>query len=188
MYNNVLLAYDGSLEGAVALREGAILAKGAAPRCSCSRWCRTSPGCRWRRACTAASSPMNSIVIARCWNVASTGCATWLRAGIKLAVGDPARVIGEYASEVNACLVGWGLMIRRKWTETGASGADFVFPRVPARLSPLQSKPESERKETARYRERLLHASSLSQREISYPVAMLKKSQGSKLRQRAKTG
>ena len=37
MYKRILLAYDGSVEGRTALREGALLRNGAAPRFTCYR-------------------------------------------------------------------------------------------------------------------------------------------------------
>jgi len=132
MYDNVLLAYDGSLEGAVALREGAILAK----RCGAKVFLLSVvPHLAGLQVAEGVHGGVVAHELDRYREVLERGVDRLRKLGFepesKLAVGDPARVIGEYAREVNACLVVVGHrkrnMLERWWSgDAGGYISDHI--------------------------------------------------------------
>jgi nucleotide-binding universal stress UspA family protein len=106
MYKKVMLAYDGSLEGAVALREGAILAK----RCGAEVFLLSVvPHLAGLQVAEGVHGGVVAHELDRYREVLARGVDRLTKLGFepvsKLAVGDPARVIGEFAKEVKADLV-----------------------------------------------------------------------------------
>ena len=132
MYAKILLAYDGSLEGAVALREGAILAKQCGAAVFLLSVAPDSAGVQMAEGiqCGAVASHTDHYR-----EVLERGIARLTRLGMKpvgrLAFGDPAKAIGAYAREVGADLVVVGHqkrnMLERWWSgPTGAYICDFI--------------------------------------------------------------
>jgi nucleotide-binding universal stress UspA family protein len=125
MYQRILLAYDGSFEGAVALREGALLAKAAGARVFILSVVPEGGGVRIAEGVypSAAAHQMDSYK-----EVLAKGVDRLTRLGLKpvsrLAMGDPIKAITAFAKEVNADLVVVGHqrrnMVERWWS--GASG------------------------------------------------------------------
>jgi len=126
MYTKVLLAYDGSLEGAVALREGAILAK----RCGAEVYLLSVvPHLAGLQVAEGVHGGVVAHELDRYREVLERGVNRLTKLGFtpesKLAVGDPARVIGEYAREVGADLVVVGHRKRNlleRWWSGDAGG------------------------------------------------------------------
>ncbi len=108
MYERVLLAYDGTQEGGIALREGAILARrcGAKGKVLLLSVVNDSGGVRMAEGFYAGvvtdsyraqpQGPENGVARLTALGMVPTA---------KLMVGEPARVIGAYAEEVKADLV-----------------------------------------------------------------------------------
>jgi nucleotide-binding universal stress UspA family protein len=125
MYKRVLLAYDGSLEGAVALREGAILAKRSGAEVYLLS---VVPHLAGLQVAEGVHGGVVAHELDRYREVLERGVDRLTKLGFapasKLAVGDPARVIGEYAKEISADLVVVGHrrrnMLERWWS--GDSG------------------------------------------------------------------
>ena len=126
MYERVLLAYDGTLEGAVALREGAILAKRLGARVFILSVVPDSGGLKIADGAYGGALAHQT---ERYRELLERGVARLKRLGLapvgRLVVGDPARAIGAFAKEVRADLVVVGHqrrnMLERWWS--GASGA-----------------------------------------------------------------
>jgi nucleotide-binding universal stress UspA family protein len=126
MYTKVLLAYDGSLEGAIALREGAILAK----RCGAEVFLLSVvPHLAGLQVAEGVHGGVVAHELDRYREVLERGVNRLTKLGFtpesKLAVGDPARVIGEYAKEVGADLVVVGHRKRNlleRWWSGDAGG------------------------------------------------------------------
>jgi len=126
MYTKVLLAYDGSLDGAVALREGAILAK----RCGAEVYLLSVvPHLAGLQVAEGVHGGVVAHELDRYREVLERGVNRLTKLGFtpesKLAVGDPARVIGEYAREVGADLVVVGHRKRNlleRWWSGDAGG------------------------------------------------------------------
>jgi nucleotide-binding universal stress UspA family protein len=126
MYKKVLLAYDGSLEGAIALREGAILAK----RCGAEVFLLSVvPHLAGLQVAEGVHGGVVAHELDRYREVLERGVDRLIKLGFKpaskLAVGDPARVIGEYAKEVGADLVVVGHRKRNlleRWWSGDAGG------------------------------------------------------------------
>ncbi len=126
MYKKVVLAYDGSLEGAIALREGAILAKEARADVFLLS---VVPHLGGLQVAEGLHGGAVALELDRFREVLERGARRLRQIGMnpvaKLAVGDPARVIGEFAKEVGADLVVVGHrkrnMLERWWS--GSSGA-----------------------------------------------------------------
>jgi nucleotide-binding universal stress UspA family protein len=132
MFRRILLAYDGSLEGAVALREGALLAKRSGASVFILSVIPESTGVH------LAESVHGGVIAHQMTTyeeVLQRGIARLKQIGFeptgKLVKGEPAREIGRYAKEVRADLVVVGhrrkSMLDRWWS--GASGAyisDFL--------------------------------------------------------------
>jgi nucleotide-binding universal stress UspA family protein len=126
MYKRILLAYDGSVEGAVALREGALLAKRCGARVFILSVVPATGGVRMAEGVHAGA-------IARQTDnykaLLERGVARLEQLGLKpvarLVTGEPAREIGAFAREVSADLVVVGhrrlSMLERWWS--GASGS-----------------------------------------------------------------
>jgi nucleotide-binding universal stress UspA family protein len=132
MYDKILLAYDGTLEGAVALREGAILAKHCGAAVFLLSVAPDSPGVQLAEGVQAGAVAYHTD---RYREVLERGLARLTRLGMKpvgrLAVGDPAKAIGAYAREVGADLVVVGHqkrnMLERWWSgPSGAYISDFI--------------------------------------------------------------
>ena len=132
MYERVLLAYDGTWEGAVALREGAILAKRLGAKVFILSVVPESGGVRIAE---GVHSGAVSQQMERYKELLERGVNRLAQLGLKpvgrLVVGDPAKAIGAFAREVKADLVVVGhqrrSMLERWWS--GASGAylsDYV--------------------------------------------------------------
>ena len=132
MYRKILLAYDGSLEGAIALREGAILAKQHGAEVCVLSVVPDAGGVQ------IAEGVMGGAVaqhMERYREVLERGVNRLTALGMtptaRLAVGDPARAIGAFAKEMGVDLVVVGHQKRRlleRWW-SGPSGAyisDFI--------------------------------------------------------------
>jgi nucleotide-binding universal stress UspA family protein len=126
MYKKVVLAYDGSLEGAIALREGAIMAREMAAQVFLLS---VVPHLGGLQVAEGLHGGAVAHELDKFREVLERGVNRLKRIGFnpaaKLAIGDPARVIGEYAREVGADLVVVGhrrrSLLERWWS--GASGA-----------------------------------------------------------------
>ena len=132
MYERVILAYDGSLEGAIALRDGAILAK----RCGAAVFILSvvpdSSGVRMAEGVHGGAVAQQ---VDRYRDVLHRGVDRLTRLGMKpvakLVMGDPARAIGAFAKDVRADLVVVGHqrrnMLERWWSgPTGAYISDHI--------------------------------------------------------------
>lgn len=132
MYKKVLLAYDGSLEGAIALREGAILAKRFGTEVYLLS---VVPHLGGLQVAEGVHAGAVAHELERFREVLERGVDRLTKLGLKpeakLAVGDPARVIGEYAKEMGVDLVVVGhrkLSLLERWW-SGASGgyiSDYI--------------------------------------------------------------
>jgi nucleotide-binding universal stress UspA family protein len=126
MYEKILLAYDGSLEGAIALREGAILAKQCGAAVFLLSVAPDSAGVQMAEGVQAGAMASHTDHYRE---VLERGIDRLTRLGLKpvgrLAVGDPAKAIGALVREVGADLVVVGHqkrnMLERWWS--GPSGA-----------------------------------------------------------------
>ena len=106
MYKTILLAYDGSMEGALALREGALLAKTCGARVTLVSV--VSDGAAAIGLAEGVGDAVGQEIDAH--KSLLKQAITWLRAhGIdpetRLVVGEPAPRIGEVAKAVSADLV-----------------------------------------------------------------------------------
>src|ERR1700722_13685938 len=121
MYNRVLLAYDGSLEGAIALREGAILAKRSDAKVFVLSVVPETGGVRVAEGLQAGAV---AYLMDRYREVLDRGVRRLTSLGMapvaKLVAGDPARAIGDFAREINADVVVVGhwkrSMLERWWS------------------------------------------------------------------------
>ncbi len=126
MFKRVVLAYDGSLEGAVALREGAVLAKRNGARVFILSVVPESAGMRMAEGVHGGVVAHQTSTYEE---VLQRGVARLKALGFdpvgRLVAGDPAREIGRFAKEVKADLVVVGhrrkSMLDRWWS--GASGS-----------------------------------------------------------------
>jgi len=121
MFRRILLAYDGSVEGAVALREGALLAKRCEARVFILSVIPQTPGVRMAEGVHAGAIAQHSdhyrLLLER-------GVARLKELGFqpvaRLVVGEPVREIGKFAREVGADLVVVGHrrqnMLERWWS------------------------------------------------------------------------
>ena len=132
MYERVILAYDGTLEGAVALREGAILAKQHGARVFILCVVPESGGLRVAEGAYAGAVGQQ---MERYRELLERGVERLKRLGMKpagrLVIGDPAKAIGAFAKEVKADLVVVGHhrrnMLERWWSgPTGAYISDYI--------------------------------------------------------------
>jgi nucleotide-binding universal stress UspA family protein len=126
MYARVLLAYDGTLEGGVALREGAILARRCGAKVFLLSVVNDGGGVR---VADGEFAGVMADLTARSHEVLDRGVARLTALGMtptaRLMVGDPAKVIGAYAQEVNADLVVVGHhkrnLLERWWSSAPTS-------------------------------------------------------------------
>jgi nucleotide-binding universal stress UspA family protein len=124
MYKKVLLAYDGSLEGAIALREGAILARESGADVFLLS---VVPHLGGLQVAEGLHGGAVAHELDKFREVLERGVRRLKAIGMnpvaKLAVGDPARVIGEFSKEVGADLVVVGhrkrSMLERWWSGSG---------------------------------------------------------------------
>jgi len=132
MYDRVLLAYDGSLEGAIALREGAILARQHGAAVFILSVVPDSSSVRMAEGVHGGALAQH---VDRYREVLDRGVERLTRLGMqpvaKLVMGDPARAIGLFAREVRADLVVVGHqrrnMLERWWSgPTGAYISDHI--------------------------------------------------------------
>jgi nucleotide-binding universal stress UspA family protein len=132
VYKKVLLAYDGSLEGAIALREGAILAK----RCAADVFLlAVAPHLGGIQVAEGVHGGVVAEEMQRYREVLERGVRRLAEIGMKpaakLMVGDPARVIGDFAKETGADLVIVGHrkrnLLERWWSgNSGAYISDYI--------------------------------------------------------------
>lgn len=126
MYERILLAYDGSREGAIALREGAVLAKREGAKVFLLS---VPPQFRGVIMAEAVHGGAMSDYLEHYREVLDYGVTRLRSFGIepdaRLIAGDPARAIGEFALEIGADLVIVGhrrrSILERWWS--GSSGA-----------------------------------------------------------------
>jgi nucleotide-binding universal stress UspA family protein len=133
MYRRILLAYDGTREGAIALREGALLAKQCGAKVFALSVLPENEG-------VLMAQGMYGDVVGQQMDeyraILERGVAVLKRLGVvdavaKLVVGEPAPSIGAYAKEVKADLVVLGhrrqTLLQRWWSGgTGAYISDHV--------------------------------------------------------------
>jgi len=126
MYKKVLLAYDGSLEGAIALREGAFLAR----KCGADVFLLSVvPHLGGIQVAEGVHGGVIAHELERYREVLARAVRRLTQLGFKpeskLAIGEPARVIGAIVKEVGADLVVVGHhkrnLLERWWS--GAAGA-----------------------------------------------------------------
>jgi nucleotide-binding universal stress UspA family protein len=132
MYERILLAFDGTREGAIALREGALLAKRCRSRVFLLSVLPETEGVRM------AEGVYGDVVgqqVAGYKALLARAVAVLKQLGLdpvaKLVVGEPAPQIGAYAREVKADLVVLGHrrqnLLQRWWSGgTGAYISDHV--------------------------------------------------------------
>jgi nucleotide-binding universal stress UspA family protein len=132
MYGRILLAYDGTREGAIALREGALLAKQCGAKVFALSVLPETEGV------LMAEGVYGDVVgqqMDEYRGVLERGVAALQRLGVdpvaRLVVGEPAPCIGAYAKEVKADLVVLGhrrkSLLQRWWSGgTGAYISDHV--------------------------------------------------------------
>lgn len=126
MYKRILLAYDGSLEGAVALREGALLAKHSGAAVFILSVVPDTGGVRMAEGVHGGPIAQQ---MDRYRDLLDRGADRLTRLGLapvaRLVIGEPARTIGAFAREVRADLVVVGhrrrKMLERWWS--GPAGA-----------------------------------------------------------------
>jgi len=126
VYQRILLAYDGSIEGRTALREGALLARRYGARVFVLSVIREAAGTKLGEGVGGGGIAQQRVEYER---VLEEGMARLRALGFqaigKLVIGEPAREIGAYAEQVNADLVVVGhrrqSMVGRWWS--GPSGA-----------------------------------------------------------------
>lgn len=126
MYRRILLAYDGSVEGRTALREGALLAKRVGAEVYLLSVVRETAGVRLAEG--AHPGPVNHLR-ERYRGTLEEGLRRLGELGFsahaKLVVGEPAQEIAAYAHEIAADLVVVGhrrqSLLERWWS--GSSGA-----------------------------------------------------------------
>ena len=126
MYDRILLAYDGSLEGAVALREGALLAR----RCGAEVFLLSVvPQTAGVHMAEGAFPGVVAQQIESYTALLERGVERLKQLGLKpearLVIGEPAETIGAFAHEIGADLVVVGHhkqgFLERWWS--GSSGA-----------------------------------------------------------------
>jgi len=129
MYDRILLAYDGSLTGRAALREGALLAKSCGAQVFLLSVVAATGG---MRVAEGAHAGVLSSVEGSYQAILDEGVARLKALGFeavaKLVVGEPVQEIGAFARQIKADLVVVGHrrrgLIERWWS--GASGGYIV--------------------------------------------------------------
>ncbi|MGH8171434.1 MAG: universal stress protein, partial [Steroidobacteraceae bacterium] len=106
MYQRMLLAYDGSIEGRTALREGALLARRHGAQVFVLSVIREAAGTKLGEGVGGGGVAQQLVEYDR---VLQEGMARLAALGFqasgKLVIGEPAREIAAYAEQVNADLV-----------------------------------------------------------------------------------
>jgi membrane fusion protein, multidrug efflux system len=136
VYQRILLAYDGSIEGRTALREGALLARRFNAQVFVLSVIREAAGTKLGEGVGGGGVAQQQEDYER---VLQEGMARLAALGFhatgKLAIGEPAREIGAYAEQVKADLVVVGhrrqTAIGRWWS--GPSGA-YLSDHIPCSL------------------------------------------------------
>jgi membrane fusion protein, multidrug efflux system len=136
VYHRILLAYDGSIEGRTALREGALLARRFAAQVFVLSVIREAAGTKLGEGVGGGGVAQQRVDYER---VLQEGMARLAALGFqatgKLVIGEPAREIGAYAEQVKADLVVVGhqrqTAIGRWWS--GPSGA-YLSDHIPCSL------------------------------------------------------
>lgn len=132
MYQRILLAYDGSQEGLIALREGALLAKRFGAHVFLLAIVPESHGARMAEGLTGHAVAYE---IADYKALLARGVEVLTKLGLdpdaRLVFGEPAPQIGAYASEIGADLIVLSHrrqnLIQRWWSgSTGAYISDNV--------------------------------------------------------------
>jgi nucleotide-binding universal stress UspA family protein len=132
MYQRILLAYDGSIEGRSALRAGAILARRCGAQVFLLSVVQTGTGLRAAEGVHAGAA---EVVLERYRPVLETGAARLRDLGFRpvarLVLGEPAQEIGKFAREVQADLVVVGhrktTFLQRWWSgDSGSYLVDYV--------------------------------------------------------------
>ena len=136
MYQRILLAYDGSIEGRTALREGALLARRYGAQVFVLSVIREAAGTKLGEGVGGGGIAQQQVEYER---VLQEGmerlAALGFQASGKLVIGEPAREIAAYAEQVKADLVVVGhrrqTAIGRWWS--GPSGA-YLSDHIPCSL------------------------------------------------------
>jgi membrane fusion protein, multidrug efflux system len=136
VYQRILLAYDGSIEGRTALREGALLARRFDAQVFVLSVIREAAGTKLGEGVGGGGIAQQQMDYER---VLQEGMARLAALGFqasgKLVIGEPAREIGAYAEQVKADLVVVGhrrqTAIGRWWS--GPSGA-YLSDHIPCSL------------------------------------------------------
>ncbi len=126
MYQRILLAYDGSIEGRTALREGALLARRYGAQVFVLSVIREAAGTKLGEGVGGGGVAQQQVEYERVLQEGMARLATLgFHASGKLVIGEPAREIAAYAEQVQADLVVVGhrrqSAIGRWWS--GPSGA-----------------------------------------------------------------
>ena len=126
MYKRILLAYDGSLEGRAALREGTLLAKLAGSQVYLLSVIAESPGVRMAEGAHAGASAHRAGAYQGVFDEAVEALRSrGLNPVAKLVWGEPTEEIAAFAKEVSADLVVVGHrkqgLVQRWWS--GSSGS-----------------------------------------------------------------
>lgn len=130
MYKRILLAYDGTLHGRIALREGALLAKRLGAQVFLLSVVAEAAGARLAQGAGGSGGAHEDYR-----RILNDGCARLRRLGFEpnahLAIGEPAVEIGAYAARIAADLVVVGhsrqSALQRWWSgPTGAHLVDYV--------------------------------------------------------------
>jgi nucleotide-binding universal stress UspA family protein len=136
VYERILLAYDGSIEGRTALREGALLARRYRAQVFVLSVIREAAGTKLGEGVGGGGIAQQRVEYER---VLEEGmerlAALGFQASGKLVIGEPAREIGAYAEQVRADLVVVGhrrqSAVGRWWS--GPSGA-YLSDHIPCSL------------------------------------------------------
>lgn len=131
MYRRVLLAYDGSLEGRTALREGALLARSLGAEIFLLAVVQDSPGVHAAAAATGLVVDMSDRYKAVFDEAVARLAELGFQSNAKLVIGEPAEHIASYAREIEADLVVVGHrrqgVFARWWSgSTGAYLSDYL--------------------------------------------------------------
>jgi nucleotide-binding universal stress UspA family protein len=129
MYRRIVLAYDGTLEGRTALREGALLAKRCGAKVFLLSVVAESPGALMVEGAYAAGVVRDQEIYRSVLEEGLRRLTDFgLEAAARLVTGEPPSQIGAYASEVDADLVVVGhrklKLIERWWS--GSLGANLL--------------------------------------------------------------
>lgn len=132
MYKRILLAFDGSVEGRGALREGALMAKACQAQVFLLSVVAETPGMRigegaYPAAPAYGQDSYREVLAEGLTRLGEMG----LQATAELMIGEPAQVIGAYARQVQADLVVVGhrkqSLLARWWAgPTGSYLVDHV--------------------------------------------------------------